>query len=125
MIACSCGSTAFQSLWLVRNYSLVLRCARCGAEATYQDVRVDLVPADEQHRKWDTRRCEWMGLCRWEGDWRPVVLAETLDKCWQALLGFDGDLTCVPTKPVHRSTATRVASPGPPAAATARGPGRR
>jgi hypothetical protein len=45
----------------------------------------------------------WIGLIRQDdGVWRPVGMAKTLAKAWDILMHYpgDGDLLCVPTRPV-------------------------
>jgi hypothetical protein len=56
----------------------------------------------------------WLGWLRQsDAVWRPVALAPTLGKCWEALAHHfgDGDLLAVPTDPAARTTRPLEPSP--------------
>ena len=54
---------------------------------------------------------QWLGHVRdGDGVWRPVALASSLARCWDALLCHPshGDLLCIPTRPVPRGDQREV-----------------
>src|SRR4051794_21852417 len=102
MLKCqACGATWFRTSEAAPTDRGILHCGRCGVPVCplcppgappfrYEPAAgVALSPGQEgPPTSW-----EWLGLVRHDdGSWRPVALAETLERCWDALLHYPGRL---------------------------------
>jgi hypothetical protein len=115
-----CRATGFQTSW--RILSDGTRHARLECAACLRFVRWPRQDPQPEHkyepRRPDVRgaalqpppdRWHWLGFIRQaDGLWKPVAMAETLGRCWEALLTYpyEGDLLAVPVEPVRRKGAT-------------------
>jgi hypothetical protein len=113
-LACRrCGATAFRTAWQTfANGTRHVRadCAGCGTFARYlkqagsPDFKSEMAPAGTPAnlRRPPTPESdwEWLGLVRLaDQQWRPVALAPSLARCWEALLTYPGepDRLCIPS----------------------------
>lgn len=111
-----CGGTAFKTVW--QQFSDGKRhvradCASCGGFVRYlkqpesPDFRFEPRQADAHGENLapPPETWQWLGWIRQADEvWRPIALADTLDKCWEALMHFPGkgDLLCTPTRAAQR-----------------------
>jgi hypothetical protein len=128
-VACpQCGAAEFRTYWQTfadGSRHVRVDCARCkkfvryakqtadAPEHKHEPVAAD-VPAWRKAAPVPQDKWDWLGLIRQDDNaWRPVALAPTLARAWDALLHYpgQGDLLCVPTRPVPKENQENEKTP--------------